>query len=84
MRVTKASEDLRTKFAKEHGAQRRMAEAAGIGQPRLCLIAKGRLFPRADEGNAIEEAGGPPVKWWSLPSDRTAKRRRQAAEKKVA
>lgn len=63
MRVTKASLALRKRF-ETRGRQRDCAAETGIGQSRLSRIADGELFPRADEGAALQRSDGILIDWW--------------------
>lgn len=66
-RPTRASQDLKARFAANRGMQMRMAKQTGIRQARLSLIASGLIVPRGDETPLIEKAGGPPAAWWAEP-----------------
>ena len=68
-RVTRASLALSARCSQRHGAQRDVARAASIPQPRLSRLASGRLFPRADEAVRLARAADVPVEWWDEPAD---------------
>jgi len=68
MRLTKASTELAKRFG-ERGRQRDCSKATGISQSRLSRFARGELFPRADEGAALQSSDGILIDWWSEEPD---------------
>lgn len=77
-RVTRASVALSKRFD-VHGEQKACSARTGIAQPRLSRIAKGELFPRADEGHRFEDTEEIPVAWWAEPPESVSERDSQSA-----